>query len=536
MPIKAFENKKPADIDKYIEMSQDISDYKNRLNAIVFLSKYKCYESKKELYRLMKTDKIFEVKEAAFRALQNFGESVKLTRKKKGKTIKTINDKLLVIHNSFNGDPYKLTDFKIKFKRKYPDIYDIYSYEKKGKFDIFIQNSIQTFPRTKIEHNYAIKIIFEHSINSISEESITVDEQRPVKDIIIIQRNQIVISCDRKAKINLNNIIHNEANSINKLITKSLVYYYIKANRFNAIKTISFHRIKTGGEEIMLSIPNASTSLEQVLTTQYRGITIDSNSILEIFKDNDKKDVVLQLTLTYLLKSQISIEPSVKFEKLWQSFNSIYKYLGNGLNENDSQIYIRQFIIDNNSLFPKSIDIAKHITSEELKENVRFSDLLQNDYDTKEKIVAFIAFIYRYKNDKISKNILDNIGYFENNLKTILSINQIESKFNKNTHIAHIYHSNKSSTDNDVIFRTVRDYLIYNTKTTTPDTEIEVIVFLCIKYCYYLRNKIFHAEKEDLTFRFAKNNIISEINWINNILETLIIELISANSSWLKHT
>lgn len=535
MSKKYFEERKPEDLDKYTKLSQDISDYKNRLDAIVFLSKYKCYESKKELYRLMKTDKIFEVKEAAFRALQNFGESVKLRRKKKGKTIKTINDKLLVIHNSFNGDPYNLTDFKIKFKGKYPDIYDIYAYEKKGRFDNFIQNSIKTFPKTKIEHNYAIKITFEHSINSISEESITVDEQRPVKDVIDIQKNQIVISCDRKAKINLNNIIHNENNSIHNLITKSLVYYYIKANRFNAIKTISFHRIKTGGEEIMLSIPNPSTSLEQVLTTQYQGVAIDANCIIGIFKNNDK-DVVLQLALTYLLKSQISTEPSVKFEKLWQSFNAIYKYLGNGLNENNSQIYIRKFIIDNNSLFPKSIDIAKQITFEELKEKVRFSDLLQNDYDTKEKIVAFIAFIYRYKNDKISKNILDNIGYFENSLKTILSINQIESKFNKNAHIAHIYHLNKSSTDNDLIFKTVRDYLLNNTKTPTPYTDIEVIVFLCIKYCYYLRNKIFHAEKEDLTFRFAKNNIISEINWINNILEILIIELISANASWLKNT
>ena len=46
----------------------------------------------------MKTDRIFEVKEQAFRVLQNFGEDVRLTKKKKGKPVKTINDKLLIFY------------------------------------------------------------------------------------------------------------------------------------------------------------------------------------------------------------------------------------------------------------------------------------------------------------------------------------------------------------------------------------------------------------------------------------------------------
>ena len=120
MANKDFENKKPSNIEEYINLANDISDYRNRLKAIDLLSKYKCFESKMELYRLMKTDRIFEVKEQAFRVLQNFGEDVRLTKKKKGKPVKTINDKLLILHNSFNGDPYTLTDLKIKFKDLYP--------------------------------------------------------------------------------------------------------------------------------------------------------------------------------------------------------------------------------------------------------------------------------------------------------------------------------------------------------------------------------------------------------------------------------
>ena len=71
-------------------------------------------------------------------------------------------------------------------------------------------------------------------------------------------------------------------------------------------------------------------------------------------------------------------------------------------------------------------------------------------------------------------------------------------------------------------------------KIPVTNSELEITVFICIKYCYYLRNKIFHAEKQDLTFRFAKNNLIFELEWVNEILETLIIELISANLSWTR--
>jgi len=88
MAKKDFENKKPNNITEYISLANDISDYRNRLKAIDYLSKYKCFESKKELYRLMKTERIFEVKEQAFRALQNFGEEVRLTKKRKESQLK----------------------------------------------------------------------------------------------------------------------------------------------------------------------------------------------------------------------------------------------------------------------------------------------------------------------------------------------------------------------------------------------------------------------------------------------------------------
>ena len=350
MARKDFENNKPNNIAEYIALANDISDYRNRLKAIDFLSKYKCYESTKELYRLMKTDRIFEVKEQAFRALQNFDEDVRLTRKKKGKPVKTINEKLLILHNSFNGDPYTLTDLKIRFKDAYPSVYDIYFYEKRSKFDSFIANAIKTFPQKKIKHNYSVKINFDAPNISISTEVIEIENKSSsdTNDELVITNDTLTIKCNRTAKINLINIVFSESNSIHNQIIKSLIYYYLKADRFVPIKNISINRVKQTGEKTMFSLPTARIDIEQILNDKFTGIDIPTIVIKDIFKIDDKSKAI-QYALTYLLKSKIMSEESERFEKLWKAFNSIYYYFGNGANENECHRLMRNFILTNSS-------------------------------------------------------------------------------------------------------------------------------------------------------------------------------------------
>jgi len=197
---------------------------------------------------------------------------------------------------------------------------------------------------------------------------------------------------------------------------------------------------------------------------------------------------------------------------------------------------MRNFILSNHSYFPKSKQRARSITVRELKEKVRFNELLSNDYDTKEKIVSYIAFIFRYQNKIVCKNLLDNLSYFETDLKGIFGLDKVESKFNKFDYIKDLYQNNKSSSDIEIIYEEVKRYLTEKVENPVSNTDLEITVFICIKYCYYLRNKIFHAEKQDLTFRFAKNNLIFELSWVNEILETLIVELINANINWTRRS
>jgi hypothetical protein len=535
MPRYPFQNIEPENIDDILKLSQDLSDYNSRLEAIKQLSKFKCTKSLRILNDLMKNDRIFPCKEEAFRALHNFGEDVKLPKKRrrKGKTIKTINEKLLVLHNSFDGDSYSLIDFKVKFKQTYPEVYDVYQFEKKTNFDSFIENSLKTIAKRKINHNYSVQILFQKTNDSITPEIVDLEyvNKQGVNDELIITKDKLTINCFRQSKINLNNIVFEERNSIHSQIIKSLIYYYAQSVSFVEIKTLEIIRLNLTNNEVVLKLPSKNLRLDQILNNSFKGVQLNISQLKNVFKKDDKSEA-LKYGLTYLFKALVETEPSTKFERLWKSFNSIYRYIGNGENENNCHRVLRNYILNNRESFERTVDLVKDLPVEQLRKHFRISDLIQNDYDSPSKVVAFLAFIYRYSDSMISQLLLENIDYQKDFLCSILTIDGIESKINSFDSLNDIYHENKNSTDNSVFYKIAKRYLEQNIKTPRGETKIEIVIFACIKYGYFIRNKVFHAEKQDLTFRFASNSIITELKWINEILQSLIIELINNNDNW----
>ena len=75
------------------------------------------------------------------------------------------------------------------------------------------------------------------------------------------------------------------------------------------------------------------------------------------------------------------------------------------------------------------------------------------------------------------------------------------------------------------LFRNVQTHISSNT--TLHD--VELIPLLSIKYAYFVRNKMFHGEIPDSTFKIHKNNEDIEIDRLNDILSTLIFELLNNN-------
>ncbi|HED2214278.1 TPA: HEAT repeat domain-containing protein [Klebsiella pneumoniae] len=136
----------PENIDELKKKAGNKNNYHDRLNAVNSLKKFKCRQSIDILWRLMMNDLVYIVKEEAFRALQAFGEDVKLPRKKKGHLIKDINKKVIAVGNTFNGD-FEIEEFKRRFQQRYPEAYDVYQFEKKKKFEEWIINTLKSAPK-----------------------------------------------------------------------------------------------------------------------------------------------------------------------------------------------------------------------------------------------------------------------------------------------------------------------------------------------------------------------------------------------------
>lgn len=178
----------------------------------------------------------------------------------------------------------------------------------------------------------------------------------------------------------MNNIVFEESNSIHSQIIKSLIYYYAQSVYFVEIKTLEIIRLNSTNKEVVLKLPSKNLRLDQILNNSFQGVQLNISQIKNIFKKDDKSET-LKYGLTFLLKALVETEPSTKFERLWKSFNSIYRYIGNGENENECHRVLRNYILNNRESFENTVDLVKDLSIEQLRKHLRVSELIQNDYD-----------------------------------------------------------------------------------------------------------------------------------------------------------
>lgn len=142
----SFVEEVPEDIEGLKKLALDRNSYKNRLEAVNALGSFKCRQSIDVLWRLMMNDKVNAVQHQAFLKLQAFGEQVRLPKKQKGKLIKDIDKKLARVQSLLTHN-FTPLDFNAKFQELYPEAFDVYSFEKKGNFDKWVENVLSSLPK-----------------------------------------------------------------------------------------------------------------------------------------------------------------------------------------------------------------------------------------------------------------------------------------------------------------------------------------------------------------------------------------------------
>lgn len=147
-----FIKETPAHIDELKRKANNKCDWKERLDAVRELKKYDCQKSRDIVTRLALHDKVFKVKEEAFRAAQAFGinkngKPIFLGKKDIGYKNKDFTKTFLRVKRESKMEEFDLEVFKEKFIEVNPEMYDVMKYDKSNKFDKWIENIYKGLPK-----------------------------------------------------------------------------------------------------------------------------------------------------------------------------------------------------------------------------------------------------------------------------------------------------------------------------------------------------------------------------------------------------
>lgn len=287
-------------------------------------------------------------------------------------------------------------------------------------------------------------------------------------------------------------ILSNSTNSINNQLLKGLLFYYSLAKDFPCIKKVSIIRKRTKSKDY--DYTECKTGIIQpIIGSKNKKFSLQKDKLKIIFEETEKGNAI-RIALSYWLKGIASTEKYYKFDHLWRAYNRLFMYQGNTNKEVDCMTSMRSFIISNKNLFINTLAITNSYTKDKLR-SFRWRNLILNDYATLKKTRAFHDFILRYHDVRIMDLFNEVLPYRKDFLNKEKLLGSVQSHISSN----------------------IRKH------------NIELIPLLTIKYAYFVRNKMFHGEIPDSTFKIHNNNEDIEIDRLNDILSSLIFELLNNN-------
>ncbi|MDQ7042512.1 MAG: HEAT repeat domain-containing protein [Sulfurimonas sp.] len=142
----------PDDIEKLLKQAGLKHDYKARLSALDELKKYDCPQSRDIILKLASYDKVYKVKEEAFKVakvlcIEKNGKAIKLGKKNIGYKLKDFTETFMKIKVDRKMDALNLNLVKETLKKFNPEMYDVMKFEKSDKFDSWIKTTYNCLPK-----------------------------------------------------------------------------------------------------------------------------------------------------------------------------------------------------------------------------------------------------------------------------------------------------------------------------------------------------------------------------------------------------
>lgn len=149
-----FVKETPNNIGELVKKAGDKNNWKRRLEAVNEMKRYDCQQVRDVITRLALHDRVFKVKEEAFRVAQALGikkngKSIYLGKKDIGYKSSDFTKVFKRIKRECKMDELDLEKFKERMKIINPEMYDVMQYEKGKKFNTWIEEKYKSLPKEK---------------------------------------------------------------------------------------------------------------------------------------------------------------------------------------------------------------------------------------------------------------------------------------------------------------------------------------------------------------------------------------------------
>ncbi len=135
----------PPNYDELKKAANRTANWKERLAAVEELGNWKSDPTIDLLTHRMNHDPVYQVQEAAYAKLKDFGENVHMPERKKFDLIKDTSKVLVRIKKSLPAD-HSYEDFKVKLQKMRVDIYDTYKGDKGEDFEKWLEDQWKSAP------------------------------------------------------------------------------------------------------------------------------------------------------------------------------------------------------------------------------------------------------------------------------------------------------------------------------------------------------------------------------------------------------
>ncbi|MBV6449024.1 HEAT repeat domain-containing protein [Nitrosomonas sp.] len=142
----------PSNIAELVADANCKHSWKTRLAALEGLKKYDCQQSRDVITRLALHDKVYKVKEEAFRAAQTLeitknGHPITLGKKDIGFKPSDFTKIFQRIKREKKMEELDIAEFKVTLQTLNPEMLDVMSFEKGSKLDAWIESTFKSLPK-----------------------------------------------------------------------------------------------------------------------------------------------------------------------------------------------------------------------------------------------------------------------------------------------------------------------------------------------------------------------------------------------------